>query len=137
MANELGKAKDVAIFGPNSLVIRFPPGYNLDENQYLDKTRVARIEQLLHKITGQACSLRMESSSGPDPAAVSSGLVVEEPESSQSRNRRSRAEAVQQPLVSRAMELLGAQIVQIDDGFGAAPGVVTEERPDSSETEEN
>jgi len=134
LANELKKAKDVAIFGPNSLVIRFPPGYNLGENQYLDQTRVARIEQLLQKITGQACSLRIESSSGPISAESSSGQIAEEPETSQSRSRRSRAEAMQQPLVTRAMELLGAQIVQMDDGFGA--GVVTEERPDTAEPED-
>jgi len=137
LANELKKAKDVAIFGPNSLAIRFPPGYNLDENQYLDQTRVARIEQLLHKITGQACSLRIESSSGPISAENSSGAIAEEPETSQSRSRRSRAEAMQQPLVTRAMEVLGAQIVQMDDGFGSAPSVVTEERPDTTETEED
>jgi len=137
LANELKKAKDVAIFGPNSLVIRFPPGYNLDENQYLDQTRVARIEQLLHKITGQACSLRIESSSGPISAESSSGQIAEEPETSQSRSRRSRAEAMQQPLVTRAMELLGAQIVQMDDGFGASPAVVSEERSDTAESEED
>jgi DNA polymerase-3 subunit gamma/tau len=137
LANELKKAKDVAIFGPNSLVIRFPAGYNLDENQYLDQTRVARIERLLHKITGQACSLRIENSSGPISAETSSGAIAEEPETSQSRSRRSRAEAMQQPLVTRAMEVLGAQIVQMDDGFGSASGVVTEERPDTTETEED
>jgi DNA polymerase III subunit gamma/tau len=135
--NELKKATDVAIFGPNSLVIRFPPGYNRDVNQYLDQTRVARIEQLLQKITGQACSLRIESSSGPNSTESSSGQVAEEPESSQSRSKRSRAEAMQQPLVTRAMELLGAQIVQMDDGFGTAPEVDTLERPNNIEPQED
>jgi DNA polymerase-3 subunit gamma/tau len=134
LANELGKAQEVAIFGPNSLVIRFPASYNLGENHYLDQTRVARIEQVLQKITGQACSLRLESSGGITPAAVSSTPVAEEPESSQSRSRRSRAEAIQQPLVTRAMEVLGAQIVQMDDGFGAS--AASEERPEPAATEE-
>jgi DNA polymerase-3 subunit gamma/tau len=130
LAGELGKAAEVAISGPNTLVLRFPASYNLDGNQYLDPTRVGRIEELLRRITGQTCNLRIESSGAPSPTAPS-GLVAEETETSQSRSRRLLAEAAKQPLVTRAMEVLGAQIVQMDEGFGAAPAIL----PPTAESE--
>jgi DNA polymerase-3 subunit gamma/tau len=114
----LGKIGNVAIFGPNTLVLRFPSSYNQVESHYLDPTRVARIEDLLRQITGQACIVRLDASKADTPPP--DGSAAEDTETSLSRTRRQRAEAARQPLVTRAMEVLGAQIVQMDDGFGAA-----------------
>jgi DNA polymerase-3 subunit gamma/tau len=120
LANDLKKVQSVAIFGPNSLAIRLPPGYNRLEVHHLDSSRIARIEGALQKTTGQTWSLRLEAAAGtPEPATPAEpGADAESPVS---RSKRYRAEAVKQPLVARAMDLLGAQIVQQDDGFGAAP----------------
>jgi hypothetical protein len=77
------------------------------------------MEEILRRITGQECHVRVESAAGgtspnyPEPAG--------EPAPTISPYRRQRAEASQEPLLKRAIELLGAQIVQMDDGFGAAP----------------
>jgi len=130
----LAKAENVAISGPNSLVLRFPVGYNQHESQYLDATRVARIEGLLRQITGQTCNVRLEA--GKAEPGGTSRPVAEDPESSLTRSRRQRAEAEKQPLVTRAMDVLGAQIVQMDDGFGAAPVTVLPgpEAPEPEET---
>jgi DNA polymerase-3 subunit gamma/tau len=129
----LAKAENVAISGPNTLVLRFPAGYNQPESQYLDPARVARIEELLRQITGQACSIRLETSRADGP--TSSGPAAEDAETSITRSRRQRAEAARQPLVTRAMEMLGAQIVQMDEGFGAAPAIAPS-RPETPEIEE-
>ncbi|MBM4068337.1 MAG: DNA polymerase III subunit gamma/tau [Planctomycetes bacterium] len=123
LASILGKSENVAISAPNTLVVRFPPGYNLDENHYLDPTRVSRLEELLGKLTGRPCKVRIEASSpNASQAAVSreAAAVSETATSSPTSFRRSRQEAMQVPLVTRAMEVLGAQIVQIDEGFGVA-----------------
>jgi DNA polymerase-3 subunit gamma/tau len=135
LANELGKAADVAISGPNTLVLRFPPGYNRDGNEYLDPMRVGRIEDMLRVITGHACTLRIEASGG-EASEDSSTAVCESPEPSPSRNRRLRIEGV--PLVTRAMEVLGAQVVQMDDDFGAAEpsALPSPARPPADEAEE-
>ena len=53
-------------------------------------------------------------------------MPAPETENSQSRYRRQRAEAGQAPLIKRAVELLGAQILHVDDGFGALPATVPE-----------
>jgi hypothetical protein len=100
----------------------------------LDPTRVARIEELLRQITGQPCNIRLETGRSDLPAGPS-GPVAEDTETSVTRSRRQRAEAARQPLVTRAMETLGAQIVQMDEGFGAAPETVPS-RPEVPEIEE-
>jgi DNA polymerase-3 subunit gamma/tau len=133
LASDLEKAEIPAISGPNALVLRFPVGYNPEREHCQEPARVARVEELLRKLTGRAWNLRIESLGGN--AAASPPPAAEETVSSQSRYRRQRAEALQEPLVKRAMELLGAQIVHVDEGFGAAPGA-SPERADSTEEEE-
>jgi DNA polymerase-3 subunit gamma/tau len=120
LAGSLEKAEAVAISGPKTLVLRFPPRYNHLQEHCQEPTRLARIEEALSRLTGQAWSVRIESGSNvvaPLPASAA------EVEPSHSRYRRQRTEAMQVPLVQRAFELLGAQFVHApDEGFGAAPG---------------
>jgi DNA polymerase-3 subunit gamma/tau len=118
-AAHLGKAGPPAISGPNSLVLRFPARYNQERDYCQEPTRAQRIEELLRKITGQPCQLRIES--------VGSGAVLAPEEAAEDgvnsppRSRLKRADAVQEPLLKRAIDVLGAQVVHVDDGFGAAP----------------
>jgi hypothetical protein len=120
MASQVEKGGPPAIFGPNTLVLRFAPCYNAERDYCSEPSRVQRIEALLRRITGPACQLRIES--------VGSGAVAAPPEAaaratnSQPRSRSKRAEAVQEPLLRRAVDVLGAQVVHMDEGFGAAPG---------------
>jgi hypothetical protein len=131
MRNELEKAGLPAIFGPNTLVLRFPGEYNAQREHCQDPKRVERIEAILRSLTGQAVNLRIESGSAGDrvtqPVSAS-----EETDSSQSRQRRQRDEALREPLVKRAIEVLGAQIVRVDEGFGTAPAA-SGERTDEME----
>ena len=90
------------------------------------------MEEVLHRITGQRCQVRVDIAAGSVAAKslAPAGGTTE----SISPYRRLRAEASQEPLLKRAIELLGAQIVQVDDGFGAAPAVASE--ADRDETPE-
>jgi DNA polymerase-3 subunit gamma/tau len=130
LRSELERAEFPAISGPNTLVIRFPSRYNQGREYCQAPASVTRIEELLRKITGQACQLRIEAVSVAEAPASA-------PDATQlpSRYRRQRAEAVQAPLLQRAIDVLGAQIIQVDEGFGAAPSAAGE-RPDSANGEE-
>ena len=77
---------------------------------------VERIEQVLRGLTGQNCNVRVES--GVEPPRATAGEVGQR---SASRYRRLREDAFKEPVIKRAIELLGAQIVDIEDGFGEAP----------------
>src|SRR5262249_8958198 len=130
LSSEFPKARFPPIPGPNHLVIPFPSRYNQGREYCQAPASVARIEELLRKITGQACQLRIEAvrvAEAPASAADAAQLP--------SRYRRHRAEAVQAPLLQRAIDVLGAQIIQVDEGFGAAPSA-TGERPGSADGEE-
>jgi hypothetical protein len=71
---------------------------------------VERIEKALEKVTGKAWSLRFDLASGATEAPKDGGVT---------RARKARDEAGQSPLVKRALEHLDAQIVSVEDGFGA------------------
>jgi hypothetical protein len=137
LAADLQKSESRAIFAPNALALRFAPRYNLQRDLCQEPATAARIEAALQKITGQKCQFRVESTGGDAnaaqiPAAADAASAI-------SRNRRQRAEVEQVPLLKRAFDVLEAQIVHVDEGFGAAP-VASPERADSvdlmTETEE-
>jgi DNA polymerase-3 subunit gamma/tau len=134
LGSNLEKAGDVAISGPNTLVIRFPSGYNHQRDYCQEATRLSRTEEVLRKITGQSWNLRVETSSKdaivpPAPSAEADQTLP--------RSQRQRAEALREPLVRRAVERHGAQIVQVDDGFGAAPSEPAECVSEPVESEES
>jgi hypothetical protein len=117
LAGSLEKAERIAISGPKTLVLHFPLRYNHLREHCQEPTRLDRVEEAVRKVTGQAWSIRVESGSN---AAAPLQAPAAEVEPSQSRYRRQRTEAMQQPLVHRAFEVLGAQFVHLDEEFGAA-----------------
>jgi len=119
MASQVEKAGMPAIFAPNTLVLRFEPRYNAERDYCSEPSRVQRIEEALRKMTGHAWQLRIESVGSGAVAAPSEAAA--EATNSLPRSRSKRAEAVQDPLLKRAVEVLGAQVVHVDDDFGAAP----------------
>ena len=135
LAGLLQKADFPAIFAPNTLVIRFGTDYNSEREHCSDPTRVTRMEEILHRITGQMCPVRVENAAG---SALSKSLATaDDTTESISPYRRQRAEAGQEPLLKRAIEALGAQIVQLDEGFGAALAPATgADHDEMPETEE-
>jgi DNA polymerase-3 subunit gamma/tau len=135
LANELRRGEDVAISGPNTLALRFPSRYNAAREYCQDPQMVAKLEQVLRQVTGRAWGVRFDTSSDIPDRVVSSPRDGAETETAPARSRRQRQEALQRPLLQRATDLLGAQIVQMDDGFGAAPAA-SPERTEPADLEE-
>jgi DNA polymerase-3 subunit gamma/tau len=115
---EVEKAALPAISAPNTLVIGFPPRYNQAREYCQEPGRLARIEEVIRRVSGQPWQVRVEAVGGP---AVASSDAADDSASQPSRSRRQRAEAVQEPLLKRAIDVLGAQLVHLDEDFGAAP----------------
>src|SRR5262249_8564684 len=118
MASQVEKAGLPAISGPNTLVLRFDSRYNAEREHCSEPSRVQRIEESLRKVAGHAWQLRIESAGSG--AATAPAQVAAEATTSQPRSRSNRAEAVQDPLLKRAVDVLGAQVVHMDDDFGTA-----------------
>jgi len=129
LADNLGKAEGVAISGPKTLVLRFPPGYNHEREYCQESTRLTRIQAAIRSISGQEWNIRLEAGAGE--SAVPKALSPEPPPSSY---RRQRTDASQEPLVRRALDQLGAQIVHVDEGFSAARVETLE--PETANSEE-
>ncbi len=115
MASFLEKAGLPAIVGPNNLVLRFPSDYNQAREYCQEPTRLAKIEEAVRKGTGHSWILRVEAAA-PAPTMAPAPAV----ETPASPRRNHRAEAEKEPLIKRALDALGAQIVRVEDGFGEA-----------------
>jgi DNA polymerase-3 subunit gamma/tau len=130
LASDLRLAGLPAIFGPNALALRFPAEYNQAKEHCQEPARVTRIEDALRKILGRPCTVRIEGvirSPGSAPVAPGTGQrpvphldgnSAAAPVGSAPR-RNPREEAEKEPLVKRAVDVLGAQVVRVDGGFGA------------------
>jgi DNA polymerase-3 subunit gamma/tau len=133
LGTHLEKAGLPAISGPNGLVIRFPAGYNR-ESEYCQKA-FDRILKVIRGMVGEAWNLRIQSAGGGGDGASPPVPAVENTENSLSRSRRQREEAEKEPLIQKAMEVLGAEIVRIDEGFGAVSAPArTPEPADTAES---
>jgi DNA polymerase-3 subunit gamma/tau len=132
LAGNLEKSEAVAISGPKTLVLRFPSRYNHEQEYCQLSTSMTRIQEAIRKVTGQSWNVRIESTGGQPVAAQ---MKSEALDSAPSSYRRLRADASQEPLVKRALEQLRAQIVHVDDGFGATR-VETLERTETANSEE-
>ena len=125
---ELKKGGLPAISGPNTLALRFPSRYNSARQYCQDPGRISRIEGLLSKITGQILQLRIDSASLE--TAGTGGDGSSEAELLPPRIQRSRAEIPADPLIQRAVEQFGAQVIHRDEGFGdCAPRCAATSRP--------
>ncbi len=106
-----------AIFGPNALALRFPPHYNGEQTYCQEPSRVVRVEDILKKVLGRPISLRIEAvpAVGPTERLTTPSESLPGPPRPQ---RNPKEEAEKEPLVRRALDVLGAQIVRADAGFG-------------------
>lgn len=123
-AGYLKKAGIPAIPGPNNLVLRFGAQYNHLREYCQEPDRLKRIEEVLLGLTGQACAVRVESAGNAPTEGTAE--TAEETANSQSRYRRQRVEVSQEPLIQRAIDVLGGQLVHVDEGFNGAPAGASE-----------
>jgi hypothetical protein len=117
--SDLRRANNAAISGPNALAIRVSRRYNAPGSLFQDAARLAKVEEILSRLVGQPCTIRIEwfdeaGESAAANASKSSTAVA------LGQQRQQRAELMQIPLVKLAADVLGAQIIRADDGFGAA-----------------
>jgi DNA polymerase-3 subunit gamma/tau len=123
VAGLLKRAGSVAISGPNALAVRVSERYNTPGAAYLDAAQQARVEAALANVTGAPCRLQIEFvRADPATPAVDNGVT---------QARQQRAELMQLPLVKKAVDVLGAQFIRADEGFGTAVTAAT-----ADETEE-
>jgi DNA polymerase-3 subunit gamma/tau len=115
MSSELAKAGTPAILGPNSLVFRFPRAYNQAREFFQRPERLARVEEALRRVLGKPWTVRVEEDATAPDVPVSEG-----PANGQRPRTSARDTAEQVPLVRRAVEVLGATIQRVEDGFGEA-----------------
>src|SRR5439155_9207973 len=129
------KSNFPAILGPTTLVIRFAAGYDKEREFCQTPDRLKKVEEALQKTTGRSWTVRVEAGGAVPNAAATAASVVpaRETENSLVRARRQREEAENEPLIKRALEVLGAQLVRVDEGFNTAP---VANRPPSPAPEE-
>jgi DNA polymerase-3 subunit gamma/tau len=128
-----------AISGPNTLVIRFPIAYNSEKDFCTQPERLSRLEAELGKITGQNWKVRIETvlNSPADQQPLPVRTAPAEAENGLAKARRLREAAESVPLIKRAMEVLGAQVVRVDEHFSTvAPTPAETTQPATEEVPE-
>jgi hypothetical protein len=101
-SSSLQLAKSTAIFGPNTLAIRFSSGYTSAYNSCGSETGIESIRQALRKVTGQEWHVRVEIDATPSVDATPPARTVQWKEL---------------PLFTAAEQHLGATFLKADDGF--------------------
>ena len=114
LTTQLKLATLPAIFGPNSLVLRFPSRYSQAYDACATEMNLAKLHDALQRVTGQPVTIRPELSrddaAGPTPPPA--------PPTGHANERRK--QLVELPIFKRAVEVLGAQIWHVDEGFNPA-----------------
>jgi DNA polymerase III subunit gamma/tau len=116
LASDLRKVANTAIFAPNTLVMRVPARYNPLGSNAIAPGSLTQIEALLSKTVGQTCTVRVETIR-EEPAAAQSASAGG-PNNSAAGTRQAREKARQLPLVQKARDVLGAEILHVDPDFG-------------------
>ena len=115
--SELRKANSTAISGPNALVLRVARRYNVPEGLFVSLTKLTKVEEALTRIVGQKCTIRVEwTEDTPEPVTPAG---KSSPAANMGQQRLQRAELMAIPFVKKVTDVLGAQIIRADDGFGA------------------
>jgi hypothetical protein len=112
--SELRRVKSVAISGPNSLALTISRRYNGSGSLFQDSARLASLEEALGRIVGQRCRIRVDWIDEP-PDSTSPGKPTT---ATIGQQRQQHAELMRIPLVRKVTEILNAQIIKADEGFG-------------------
>ncbi len=116
LGSELAKAGAPAITGPNSLVFRFAARYTQAKETVAQSDRLARVEDALRRVTDKPWTVRFELDHSTGPL-----LLPEEAVAPSKPKVAPKEEAEKVPLVKRSLDLLGATIQRVDEGFAQEP----------------
>jgi DNA polymerase-3 subunit gamma/tau len=136
LASHLKFAILPAIFGPNSLVIRFPAEYNQAYEVCDREENLRRIAEILERECGRPIQVNCELVTGSLPtSSQDSNGAMGTPRPTQTGDRKKLLMGL--PLFRKAGEALGAQIWHVDDDFNpvAAPRPAAAPEPDSDPDE--
>ena len=125
LALRLGRADMPAIFGPKTIVLRFPSSCHLDYDECREPDRVERIETALRHVTAQEWSVRVELSPAPPTGGAPPGRNGPSPPTAREQMR----QALELPLLKRLVEVFGAEVRKVDPGFGTASGPADDPAP--------
>ncbi len=116
LGGNLDKAGLPAILGPKSLVIRFGNDYTSQSDFCSEPQSVNEIQKALRTVTGDEWIVRVERSTvdAITPEQAETKVQAVKPVTYRERSQ----EVLQMPLISRAVDKLGARLLKIDDGFG-------------------
>ena len=100
----------IAVPAPRHLVIRFKPGYAIFKSGCERPEQIARFEAALAEVTGQRIRVEfaLAADEPGDPLSPAAATRTASP-------HQRRLEVMQNPLVHRAAELFGAQVVDVAD----------------------
>lgn len=115
LAHQLKLADLPAIFGPNSLALRFHSSYSHAYEACAAELNIAKIQDGLRRITGQPVVVKLELVSGPAPNGTRARPA---PATNAAADRKKQLMAL--PLFQKAAEVLGGQIWHADEGFNPA-----------------
>ncbi len=110
LASQLEAAIPPAIFGPNSLAIRFPPGYNSAYQACATELGQQRVQDALRRVTGQPVVVRFDA----PPSGATADLPTRPVAVSASERKKS---LMTLPFFQKAADALGAQLWHVDDAF--------------------
>jgi DNA polymerase-3 subunit gamma/tau len=113
-------AVPVANTGPNQLVLRYPPEYNKLAGELRASGQLDKVQAELARLTGLQLPVRIEVHNAPDRAAPASDRPAG------SRTKVLRQQALEEPLVRKAVDLFHAQLIHVDEGFAASRGDAAE-----------
>jgi DNA polymerase-3 subunit gamma/tau len=129
--SELRKINSAAISGPNALVFRVSRRYNTAGSAFSDSARLTKMAETLSAIVARAVKIQVEWIDEPaqTPDAKSAAALAA------GTQRQLRAGLLQIPFVKKVAEVLGAQIIRADEGFGVPARPAAAESEETSEGE--
>ena len=126
LASQLKSANLPAIFGPNSLSIRFDPRYTAAYDACATESNIQRLQEALKQVTGQPGLIRVDLAAGGGPGLPTNAAPADPTTGVLERKKRLMA----LPLFKRAADALGAQIWHADEDFNPAAPAATPTKPD-------
>lgn len=124
LQSELRRIQNTAIFAPNTLVFSVPRRYNAPGSLFLDQSKLSKVAEIVSRIIGQACRVRVE---WTEDATDLSPTGKSQSAAAMGQQRQLRSELLQIPFVKKVSDVLSAQIIKADDGFGAQAKVTATE----------
>jgi DNA polymerase-3 subunit gamma/tau len=110
LARSLEFSLTPAIFGPNSLAIRFQPGYSDAYRACNTDLGQERVADAVRRVTGQPTTVRFDPPpSGPTPTP--------RPDAPASNTAGRKKALLARPFFKKAADVLGAQVSHVDDAF--------------------